>query len=85
MSDLEELEAIAEQSAFGFRGLVDHHGVPGRPLAGTCGAGHPRTEANTRRYRDKRGRNRRVCRTCDKLRNACRGNAKRMPTASEGK
>lgn len=86
MTDLEDLAEIAEQSAFGFRGLADHGAVrqPRNPPHETCGAGHPR-EGNTRAYRDKRGRLRRVCRICDKERATCRRIADRMPTASEVK
>ena len=87
MTDLEDLAEIAEASAFGFHGLTDHGALrQGRkPFSEACGAGHPWTVTNTRWHKDKRGRNRRVCRACDKIRNACRGNAKRMPAASEGK
>jgi hypothetical protein len=86
MSDLDDLAEIAEANAFGFGGLAIN-GAPRqghRPSNGTCGSGHPMTEENTRRYRDKRGRIRRVCRACDKARATCRRNARRMRAASEG-
>lgn len=82
MSDLEDLAEIAEQNAYGFRGL-DSNGSPRRPWSETCGAGHLMTEENTRLYRDKRGRIRRVCRQCDRSRATCKRNAKRMRTAPE--
>lgn len=68
MTDLEDLEEIAEASAFGFHGLVQP-GAPryGRTPSEKCGAGHPWTVESTRFYKD-RGRTRRLCRICDKLR-----------------
>lgn len=85
MTDLEDLADIAEVNAFGFHGLADHGArrQGGRPHSEACGAGHPWTVPNTRWHKDKRGRIRRVCRACDKIRNACRRSANRMRTALE--
>jgi hypothetical protein len=76
MSELEELEEIAEANAFGFHGLAPH-GAPrhgGKEPTEACGAGHPWTQETTRRYFH-RGRWRRVCRVCDKLRARSRAQA----------
>lgn len=66
MSDLDELEAIHEQNAFGFHGGRGK-GLAHRHFASHCAQGHEYTEANTRWYKDG-NRMRRLCRTCDKAR-----------------
>ena len=63
MSEIDELEAIAEQTAFGTHGVGATPKV-GRPVASHCSAGHERTPENTRTV--KRGR--RImcfCRDCE--------------------
>lgn len=63
MSVLDDLEEIAEQTAFGNGGL-NSQGARGRPISPTCGAGHPRTAENTRTTR--RGRRFIIsCTDCD--------------------
>jgi hypothetical protein len=82
VSDIEDLELIAEASAFGFAGVQARHPRLGRhPASETCGGGHPWTEASTRLYKY-RGRWRRICRLCDKARLAQR-RALRIRCASE--
>lgn len=69
MSALEDLEEIAEQTAFG-NGDLNSHGARGhRPRNSHCGAGHAMTPENTRTYKQD-NRWRFVCRTCDKHRAA---------------
>ena len=77
MTELEDLEEIAEAHVFGYGG-VNGRGVPHprhRFASEACGAGHPWTEQSTRRYRVGK-RIRRVCRICDKLRATERRKAK---------
>lgn len=67
MSDLDVLEEIAEQTAFGTggqntNGARGHRS--GRPRREFCGAGHPQNEENTRLYKQGK-RIRSVCRICD--------------------
>lgn len=74
MSDLDELEEIAEQTAFGTGGQTSQGARghrSGRPRAETCGAGHERTPENTRTYRQGK-RIRSVCRVCDRERAAAK-------------
>lgn len=76
MTDLEDLEEISDSIGFvAYAGW----GVPAqgsRRPTDVCGAGHPWTPESTRTYRQK-GRERRVCRICDKNRATMRRKAKR--------
>lgn len=85
MSDIEDLAEIAEQHAISYRPLSQVPARYGRHAEEYCGGGHLWTETNTRWHKDRRGRNRRTCRICDKARATCRRNADRMRTASEPK
>lgn len=64
MTELEELDALAAQRAFGYHagggGIVAH-----RIRASHCAQGHEYTVENTRWYRCN-GRMRRLCRACSK-------------------
>lgn len=91
MSDIEELELIAEANAFGFRCVAitptGRHHQGGRPPQPTCDKGHPRNNKTTRyrKYKNRPGI-RRTCRVCDAIRESKRRaerNANRMPTALE--
>lgn len=69
MSDLSELDDIAEGACFGFQGLYAKPPRAHRAFSEYCGGGHLWTEETTRYFKD-RGRIRRVCRLCDKARKA---------------
>lgn len=65
MSDLDVLEEIAEQTAYGNGGLSRHGARGHAPRKPFCGAGHPQTPENTRLCKQGK-RIRAVCRVCDK-------------------
>lgn len=67
MSELDDLEEIADATAFGPRNVTRLRSVSHRHFAETCGGGHPWTEETTRWYHQG-GRPRRICRICDKER-----------------
>ena len=66
MSDLEDLEAIAAGSAYGFRALEAYSGrgtANKKPYGETCAKGHARDGTNII-YRKRRGRVELRCRVC---------------------
>lgn len=79
MTELDHLEEIAEANAFGFQGISSLHNASHKHLSETCGAGHPWRVETTRWYRY-RGRRRRICRVCDKLRHKL----KHSPSSAPG-